>query len=299
MTFAKNYGDASDGTVALGTKHVQSGNVPNYNDASRAQLSKPALFQGELRDKMRAVLAMKEAATSNDKLEDAPSTPSKVPGEVVYTGVNVSPTEVHRLQSYLSSKGIGSNDLREAEIIMPGASNKILQMAAELALGKIVKQPRFGKLSSIVRKLGLFHDKHEDHQLHSYLASKGIGVKDLLQADTEVPGSSEVIKDMAAKLALGINVRRPRFGRLGSVVRKLGLFDDEKSPIPVKRRKIQHTYNAPVQVFNGPVFFGGSSQTFQQMMVKIRKTLTRIDIKLIDLIKVMISYLVLALKIMD
>ena len=29
-----------------------------------------------------------------------------------------------------------------------------------------------------------------------------------------------------------------------------------------------HPTRAPVQVFNGPVYFGTSSQTFQQMMVK-------------------------------
>ena len=45
--------------------------------------------------------------------------------------------------------------------------------------------------------------------------------------------------------------------------------------IPVKRQKIQHTYNAPVQVFNGPVFFGGSPQTFQQIMVKNSEKLSQ------------------------
>ena len=69
-------------------------------------------------------------------------------------------------------------------------------------------------------------------------------------------------------MALGKNVRKPRFGLLGSVVRKLRLFDEDQSPVPRKKIKAQKVYNAPVQVFNGPVFFGGPPQAFQQMMIK-------------------------------
>ena len=70
VTFAKNFGEASDGDVVLGTKHAHGGTVSHYNDASRAQLSKPALFQGELRDKIRAVMDFK-ASHSYSKLESS------------------------------------------------------------------------------------------------------------------------------------------------------------------------------------------------------------------------------------
>ena len=199
VTFAKNYGQASDGTVALGTKHAQAGNVPHYNDASRAQLSKPALFQGELRDKMRAVIAMKEIPEEKRFEVVSPSTPEKIPGEVIVPNATVSPTEVHLVDSFLSSRGIGTTELREAESIKPGVSKTIMDLAAQLALGK--------------------------------------------------------------------KVRKPRFGLLGSVVRKLQLFDDNQSPVSKKRIKIHNSYNAPVQVFNGPVFFGGSQQAFHQIMM--------------------------------
>ena len=200
QTFAKNYGNAADGTVALGTKHAKSGNVPHYNDASRSQLSKPALFQAELRDKMRAVVELKEYIPEEKLQSIAPKTPPKVPGEISQAKNAVSPTEVHRLNDYLMSKGITNNDLREAENIKPGASASILNLAAQLALGK--------------------------------------------------------------------QVRKPRFGKMGSIVAKLGLFDDEKENNPRLHNQIQNTYNAPVQVFNGPVYFGTSNQSFQQMMVK-------------------------------
>ena len=61
VTFAKNFGEASDGDVVLGTKHAHGRTVAHYNDASRAQLSKPALFQGELRDNMKAVIDFKSS----------------------------------------------------------------------------------------------------------------------------------------------------------------------------------------------------------------------------------------------
>ena len=70
VTFAKNFGGVSDGDVALGTKHAQGGKVAHYNDASRAQLSKPAQFQGEIRDKMKAVINFKASfkGLSNKRL---------------------------------------------------------------------------------------------------------------------------------------------------------------------------------------------------------------------------------------
>ena len=75
VTFAKNFGGVSDGDVALGTKHAQGGKVAHYNDASRAQLSKPAQFQGEIRDKMKAVINFK-ASSVQSKLEGShPTTP--------------------------------------------------------------------------------------------------------------------------------------------------------------------------------------------------------------------------------
>ena len=90
VTFAKNYGQASDGTVALGTKHAQAGNVPHYNDASRAQLTISAQFQGELRDKMRAVIAMKAIPEEKRSQVLQPVTTMKIPGEVLLSSVRVS-----------------------------------------------------------------------------------------------------------------------------------------------------------------------------------------------------------------
>ena len=215
VTFTKNFGNAVDGSVALGTKHAKSGNVPRYNDASRSQLSKPALFQAEVRDKMRAVVELKEYIPE-EKLESiAPNTPTKVPGEVSQVKNAVSPTEVHCLNDFLMSKGITNHDLREAGNIKSGASALILNLAAQLALGKQVRKPRFGKMGSIVAKLGLFDDEKENNP-----------------------------------------------------VAKLGFFDDDKENNPMLHNKILNTYNAPVQVFNGPVYFGTSNQSFQQMMVK-------------------------------
>ena len=109
VTFAKNFGEASDGDVVLGTKHAHGGTVSHYNDASRAQLSKPALFQGELRDKMKAVIEFK-SSIPQPKIQ--PSTPPRVPGEVIRPIDTVSPTEVNQVSRFLDSKKINSTVTR-------------------------------------------------------------------------------------------------------------------------------------------------------------------------------------------
>ena len=201
VTFAKNYGGASDGDVVLGTKHAHGGTVKHYNDASRAQLSRPALFQGELRDKMRAIIGFKENQKICGDQGQHPTTPPKQPGEVNRSREAISPTEVQRLQQFLDSKGIGANDLREVESVKPGASKQVLNMATQLSLGK--------------------------------------------------------------------NIQRPRFGIMGTIVNKLGLFEKTNCNSISNESKSQNIYHAPVQVFNGPVFFGGSPQTlFQRGMNK-------------------------------
>ena len=98
--------------------------------------------------------------------------------------------------------------------------------------------------------------------------SKGITDNELREAENIKSGSSTEILKLAAQLALGRQVRKPSFGKMGSIVRKLGLFDDEKTCNTVAQNQIQNTYHGPVQVFNGPVYFGNSNQSFQQMMVK-------------------------------
>ena len=196
VTFAKNYGGASDGDVVLGTKHAHGGTVKHYNDASRAQLSRPAIFQGELRDRMRAVIAFKENQKKSGDQREIPTTPPKVPGEVNRSREAISPTEVQRLQQFLDSKGIGTNELREVEAIKPGASAQVLEMATQLSLGN--------------------------------------------------------------------NIKRPRFGIMGSLVNKLGLFEKTNCDSISNASKTQNIYQAPVQVFNGPVYFGGSPQSFLQ-----------------------------------
>ena len=127
------------------------------------------------------------------------STPPTVPGEILRSKAHVSPTEVHRVQSLLKSRRIGTTELREAENIMPGASDTILKIAAQLALGN--------------------------------------------------------------------NVRQPRFGVMGTLVKKLGLFGDDVAREYHKPSASPNTYNAPVQVFNGPVYFGGATNSFQQLMI--------------------------------
>ena len=95
VPFAKNFGGASDGDVVLGTKHARGGAVPHYNDASRSQLSKPGVFQGQLRDQMRAIIDFK-ASNSNPVLEEC-KTPPPSTGEVLRSNDTVSPTEVERV----------------------------------------------------------------------------------------------------------------------------------------------------------------------------------------------------------
>ena len=201
VTFAKNYGGTRDGDVVLGTKHAHGGTVTHYNDASRAQLSKPALFQGELRDRMKAVIDVKASIEQSVLKSSNTNTPPRVPGEVLRANDTCSPTETDRVQQYLDSCDINQNVLREADSILPGASDRILNIAAQIALGKIVRKPRFGLMGSIVRKLGLFNELDE----------KSIG-------DTGTTTNNE--------------------------------------------------YNAPVQIFNGPVFFGASSESVQNFMNK-------------------------------
>ena len=56
---------------------------------------------------------------------------------------------------------------------------------------------------------------------------------------------------------------------MGSIVRKLALFDNiDTQPICDQPNETKHIYNAPVQVFNGPVFFGGAPESFQRMFGK-------------------------------
>ena len=79
------------------------------------------------------------------------------------------------------------------------------------------------------------------------------------------PGSSQAVLNMAAKLSLGAPVQRPRFGAMGSIVRKLRLFedtgyDDNLRPL----QNVQHSYQGPVQIFNGPVFSGGLHTTLKK-----------------------------------
>ena len=143
VTFAKNFGEASDGDVALGTKHAKGGTVPHYNDASRAQLSKPAEFQGQLRDKMKAVMDFKASLPSSNLEGSLMNTPPRPPGEVPRSKDAVSPTEVARVSGFLSSRNINDDVLRQVESIKPGASEEIMKIAAQLSLGKTVQQPRF------------------------------------------------------------------------------------------------------------------------------------------------------------
>ena len=127
VTFAKNYGLASDGDVVLGTKHAHGGTVAHYNDASRSQLSKPSQFQGHLRDKMKAVIDFK--ASISESKQDS-STPPRVPGEIIRAKDAVSPTEVNRVSGFLHSKNITSPVLREIEATKPGATQQVLKIAA-------------------------------------------------------------------------------------------------------------------------------------------------------------------------
>ena len=122
VTFAKNFGGASDSDVVLGTKHARGGTVPHYNDASRSQLSKPGVFQGQLRDQMRAIIDFK-ASNSNPVLEEC-KTPPPSTGEVLRSNDTVSPTEVERVQQFLQSRNINQTVLREVESLKPGAAIK-------------------------------------------------------------------------------------------------------------------------------------------------------------------------------
>ena len=206
VTFAKNFGGASDGEVVLGTKHAHGGTVPHYNDASRAQLSQPALFQGELRDKMKAVLQFKSSFAESKVQSGNPSTPPRPPGEVQRSLDTVSPTEVNRLTDFLNSKNINRTALREIESLKPGAADEVLRLAAEMSLGNQVQQPRFGIMGKIVRKLNLFEDSK----------------------------------------------------------------DNSLSEIPAN---ISNNFNAPVQIFNGPVYFGSSSDSVQTFSNKRSRVL--------------------------
>ena len=51
---------------------------------------------------------------------------------------------------------------------------------------------------------------------------------------------------------------------MGSIVNKLGLFEKTNCDSISNASTTQNIYKAPVQVFNGPVFFGGSPQSFFQ-----------------------------------
>ena len=77
------------------------------------------------------------------------------------------------------------------------------------------------------------------------------------------PGSSDAVLKMAAKLALGKKIQRPRFGVLGSIATKLGLFNESDPGFPsAEPTHVHNTYNAPVQIFNGPVFLANLIQCF-------------------------------------
>ena len=123
VTFAKNYGLASDGDVVLGTKHAHGGTVAHYNDASRSQLSKPSQFQGHLRDKMKAVIDFK---ASISECKQGSSTPPRAPGEIIRPKDAVSPTEVNRVSRFLHSKNITSPALPEIGAAKPGATQQNL-----------------------------------------------------------------------------------------------------------------------------------------------------------------------------
>ena len=79
------------------------------------------------------------------------------------------------------------------------------------------------------------------------------------------PGASDTVLKIAAELSLGKHVQKPRFGIMGKIVQKLGLFEETKSDFDTSNRaQIAHSYQGPVQVFNGPVYFGAAPTTFFQ-----------------------------------
>ena len=83
------------------------------------------------------------------------------------------------------------------------------------------------------------------------------------------PGASDIIMNLAAELSLGRRPQKPRFGIMGKIVRNLGLFDDvDDISNQNAHPQISQNYNAPVQIFNGPVIFGNSSDSFQNFMNK-------------------------------
>ena len=55
---------------------------------------------------------------------------------------------------------------------------------------------------------------------------------------------------------------------MGKIVRKLRLFDDDTLNSNTNIPALSNNFNAPVQVFNGPVFFGNSSDSLQNLMNK-------------------------------
>ena len=101
----------------------------------------------------------------------------------------------------------------------------------------------------------------EVNRVTDFLKSKNINRSKLRQIESLKPGGADAIMKIATQLALGQNVQQPRFGIMGKIVQNLRLFEDESKNILSERPQISNNYHAPVQVFNGPVFFGSSSDS--------------------------------------
>ena len=74
--------------------------TPHYNNASRAQLSKPFLFQGRLRDRMQAVICSRTELSNLEKKEALPSPPAIISEEVVRISISVPLSDVHKMQDF-------------------------------------------------------------------------------------------------------------------------------------------------------------------------------------------------------
>ena len=105
--------------------------------------------------------------------------------------------------------------------------------------------------------------------MQQFLQSRNINQNVLREVESLKPGAADQVMKLAAHISLGKPVQRPRFGIMGSIVRRLRLFQDpNKESLSQAQPTITNNYQAPVQVFNGPVFFGAPSNAFDNLMNK-------------------------------
>ena len=103
----------------------------------------------------------------------------------------------------------------------------------------------------------------EVERVQQFLQSRNINQTVLRAVESLKPGAADQVMKLAAHISLGKPVQRPRFGIMGSIVRRLRLFQDpNEESISQPQPTISNNYQAPVQVFNWPVFFGIRGKEF-------------------------------------